>query len=74
MSHQFEMVCLDELVPANHNYRKFTKIFDFDKLKPILRRCETANQNKGYGVMRLFKCTLLQHTEDLSLIATKLTN
>lgn len=66
MPHQLEMVCLEDLVPQSHNYRKFIKVFNFDKLKPTLRKTSISLHHRGFGTMRLFKCILLQHLEDLS--------
>jgi hypothetical protein len=32
MSTQIELISLEDLVPANHIYRKFTKLIDLDKI------------------------------------------
>lgn len=66
MSQQVEMISLDELVPAKHQYRKFIKIFDFNNVNHHLKSVEKDANYKGYGVDRLFKCLLLQFMEDLS--------
>jgi IS5 family transposase len=63
---QIEMISLNQLVPENHFYRKFTKIWSFDFPKKILKRLEKDNPYKGYGLLRLFKCLLIQFMEDLS--------
>ena len=63
---QIEMVTLDSLVPANHIYRQFSKIWSFDFVEKTLRSCEKNNPYKGYGMLRLFKCLLLQFMENLS--------
>ena len=63
---QMEMICLDELVPGNHNYRKFANIWSFQKVEKRLKKLERDNPNKGYGILRLFKCLLLQFMENLS--------
>ena len=63
---QIEMVTLDSLVPANHIYRQFSNIWSFDFVEKILRSCEKNNPYKGYGMLRLFKCLLLQFMENLS--------
>ena len=64
--HQVEMISLEDLVPENHNYRKFATIWTFDHTERLLRKVEKDNPNKGYGLMRLFKCLLLQFMENLS--------
>jgi len=66
MSHQIEMISLEELVPANHQYRKFIEVFDFAKIKHHLKSVEKDTNYKGYGVERLFRCLLLQFMEDIS--------
>ena len=63
---QIEMVCLEELVPENHNYRKFHQIWDFKYVEKKLKKLEKDNQYKGHGLLRLFKCLLLQFMENLS--------
>ena len=63
---QIEMICLEDLVPENHNYRKFIKIWSFEFVKKTLNKLEKNNPNKGYGLLRLFKCLLLQFMENLS--------
>lgn len=60
------MVCLDQLVSAKHQYRKFKELFDFEVAAKALRSVESPANYKGYGVLRLFKCLLLQFMEDLS--------
>ena len=66
MSNQIEMIRLEELVPANHQYRKFIGVFNFAKVRHHLRSVEKDANYKGYGVERLFKCLLLQFMEDIS--------
>jgi IS5 family transposase len=66
MSKQINMVSLDQLVRKNHDYRKFKAIFDFEMVEKELRKIESRNNYKGYGVFRLFKCLLLQFMEDIS--------
>ena len=63
---QITMVSLEDLVPEDHIYRKFIKIWDFKGVKRILKKVEKDNNYKGYGTLRLFKCLLLQSMEDLS--------
>jgi len=66
MSTQVEMVSLDELVSADHQYRKFLEVFDFAAVQHELKAAESNAAYKGYGVERLFKCLLLQFMENLS--------
>ena len=63
---QVEMICLEDLVPENHNYRKFTKIWSFKFVEKRLKKLEKDNPNKGHGLLRLFKCLLLQFMENYS--------
>jgi transposase, IS5 family len=65
-SHQITMVSLEDLVAANHIYRKFADLWTFTTAERLLRKVEKDNNYKGYGVLRLFKCLLLQFMEDLS--------
>ena len=64
--HQIEIVSLDSLVQDSHVYRKFNQIWSFKNTETKLRRFEKNNPHKGYGLLRLFKCLLLQFMEDLS--------
>ena len=66
MSRQVEMVSLESLVPQNHIYRKFMKLWNFRGTQKILKEIEINNKYKGYGIIRLFKCLLLQFMENLS--------
>ncbi len=66
MSNQVVMVSLEELVSPDHTYRKFLKLWKFDSVTKRLKKIEKDNNYKGYGVLRLFKCLLLQFMEDLS--------
>ena len=63
---QVEMICLEDLVPENHNYRKFAKIWSFKSVEKRLKKLEKENPHKGYGLLRLFKCLLLQFMENCS--------
>jgi hypothetical protein len=58
--HQITMVSLDQLVSKNHQYRKFKSLFNFKAIEADLLSVESAGNYKGYGVIRLFKCLLLQ--------------
>jgi transposase len=64
--HQTELVNLEDLVPANHSYRKFVKIWSFKLVERRLKKLEKENGYVGYGLLRLFKCLLLQFMENLS--------
>ena len=63
---QIEMICLEDLVPENLNYRKFVKIWSFKFVEKRLKKLEKKNPNKGHGLLRLFKCLLLQFMENCS--------
>lgn len=63
---QTEIINLEDLVPVNHMYRKFVKLWSFKSVEKQLSQIETENNHKGYGMLRLFKCLLLQFMEDLS--------
>lgn len=64
--HQIEMVSLDSLVPADHSYRRFTAIWTFEIAEKQLKPLKKDNPYAGYGLLRLFKCLLLQFMEDVS--------
>ena len=64
--YQIKMVSLDQLVSKDHQYRKFKSLFKFDVIEADLLRIESGSNYKGYGVLRLFKCLLLQFMEDMS--------
>ena len=64
--YQVNFVCLDDLVPVNHEYRKFMNIWSFKNAEKSLSKIKTENNNQGFGVLRLFKCLLLQFMENLS--------
>lgn len=63
---QIVMVSLDDLVPSAHIYRKFAELWNFSNTEKQLKKVEKDNNYKGYGILRLFKCLLLQFMEDLS--------
>lgn len=65
-SNQMTMVSLNQLVNAKHQYRKFKELFDFEIVAKELKTIESKANYKGYGILRLFKCLLLQFMEDLS--------
>lgn len=67
--HQIEMVSIEDLVPANHMYRRFTKLWSFVSVEQKLSHLQNDNNYnnyKGFGILRLFKCLLLQFMENLS--------
>lgn len=64
--HQIEMVSLNDLVPVTHNYRQFFQLWSFQYAAKQLGKLEKDNPYKGFGMLRLFKCLLLQFMEDLS--------
>jgi transposase, IS5 family len=66
LGNQITMISLDELVSDKHQYRKFKSLFNFKAIESDLLNVETDNNNKGFGVLRLFKCLLLQFMEDMS--------
>lgn len=63
---QIEMISLEDLIPKNHNYRKFVQIWSFQSVEKELKKLEKENPYKGFGLLRLFKCLLLQFMENLS--------
>lgn len=63
---QIEMISLEELIPETHSYRRFIDIWSFKYAEKQLKEIETTNPHKGFGLLRLFKCLLLQFLEDLS--------
>ena len=66
MSNQVIMVSLNDLVPEDHIYRKFLELWDFKRTEKRLKKLEKNNNYKGFGILRLFKCLLLQFMENLS--------
>tara|TARA_R110002167_G_scaffold156175_2_gene350829 strand:- start:96 stop:1058 length:963 start_codon:yes stop_codon:yes gene_type:complete len=64
--YQVEMVSLDDLVPGSHNYRKFIDIWSFKTAENHLKKLQKDNPYEGYGLLRLFKCLLLQFMENIS--------
>ena len=66
MSYQVEMVNLEELVSSTHQYRKFSKVFDFSEIEKSLNSIEKEAAYKEYGVSRLFRRLVLQFMEDIS--------
>ncbi len=51
---QIEMISLEELIPLDHAYRRFIKICSFNYAADKLKKLESDNPYKGYGLLRLF--------------------
>ena len=67
MTHQTEIINLEDLVPADHTYRKFNEIVDIEAIATKhLKTAQGKSNYKGYGIVVLFKALLLQHLEDIS--------
>lgn len=64
--HQIEMVTLEDLVPADHVYRKISGYFPQEIITSHLAELDLIKGADGYGIERLFKCLFLQFLEDLS--------
>lgn len=64
--YQIEIASLDSLVSQDHSYRKFHKIWSFKHAENVLKKIEKDNPYKGFGIMCLYKCILLQFMEDNS--------
>lgn len=64
--HQVEMISLEDLVPSTHTYRQFATLWSFKYARKQLKKIEKTNPYKGFGLLRLFKCLVLQFMEDLS--------
>lgn len=65
-SNQSTKVSLDHLVDENHQYRKLKSIFNFNDANRELLVVESKSGYKGYGILRIFKCLLIQFIEDMS--------
>lgn len=64
---QMEMVMLDQLVPQDHPYHRVLEVVDMQRLcGPILELDKAGPGVDGFGIVRLFRCLLLQFMEDLS--------
>ena len=63
---QIEMVSLSDLIPSNHQYRKFVHLWKFESVTKELKDLQGNSNYTGFGALRLFKCLLLQFMEDLS--------
>lgn len=65
-SKQIIMINLEELVPADHVYRKTKRLLNFEPILKKLDKLEKDSGAKGYGIKTLFLCLLLQFMENLS--------
>ena len=64
---QVELVMLDQLVPGDHPYRKILDLVDFERLCEAIVSLDNSRRGaKGFGVVTLFRCLMLQFIEDLS--------
>ncbi len=58
---QLEVVSLDSLVSTEHSYRKFAALWSFSNAEKTLKKFEKEkNPYRGFELLRLFKCLLLQ--------------
>jgi len=57
---------IEDLVSANHPYRKILELVDFKALTQGLRKCYSHLGRGGYPIETGFKALLLQYMEDLS--------
>ncbi len=64
--YELEIVSLDQLIPKNHNYRKFKTVWNLSEVENKLNTLKAGGRYEGYGIMRLFLCLLVQFMEDLS--------
>lgn len=44
---QIEMICLEDLVPENHIYRKFQTLWNLKPIRTELERIEADSDYKG---------------------------
>lgn len=63
---QIQMICLDNLIPQNHPYRKQKKLLDFERIVKKLKLKTADTGAYGYGKERLVLCLMLQFMENLS--------
>lgn len=63
---QMQMICLDDLVPQDHPYRKLKKLLNFERIMKKLKLKTADTGAHGYGKERLTLCLLLQFMENLS--------
>ena len=48
MPSQVEIVSLEELVPADHIYRKFKDLWDFTEIEKEMDKMESNSNHKGF--------------------------
>lgn len=63
---QMEMVSVEQLVSANHTYRKLRQLLDFESIAKSVKVPASKVGANGYGKQRLVVCLILQFMEDLS--------
>ncbi len=63
---QIEMICLDDLVPQTHSYRRFQEYLPRVLMSKHLNGINKLKGADGYGIDRLFLCLLVQFMENLS--------
>ncbi len=62
-----ELVCLENLVPSDHQYRKYLEVIDLkEAMTPLKGMDNTGRGADGYGIETHFKFLLLQFIEDNS--------
>ena len=61
---QIEMIRFDWPVSKKHAYRKVKTIRSFTLAEWRLMKIEKNNPHKGFALLRLFKCLLLQFMEE----------
>ncbi|MDD7805217.1 MAG: transposase [Endozoicomonas sp. (ex Botrylloides leachii)] len=66
MISQSELVNLEDLVAADHPYRVYKELLDFESLMQQLTDLDSVNGPKGFCIDRLFLCLLLQFMENIS--------
>lgn len=66
MTNQIKMVSLEELVQEDHPYRYFKQVLNESFIERCLSGVSSDLGRRGYGIVRLFYCLLLQFMEDLS--------
>jgi transposase, IS5 family len=63
---QIEMICLDDLIPQTHSYRRFQEYLPRALMSKHLNEINKLKGADGYGIDRLFLCLLVQFMENLS--------
>lgn len=68
MERQMSMIIplVEELVRADHPYRRMVQVIDFTELTRPLRKLYSELGRGGYPIEQGFRCLLLQFLEDLS--------